>query len=197
MKLIIASNNSGKIKEYRDILEPFGYQVFSQREAGIDLDVEETGTTFEENAVLKAQAVWELTHTWVLSDDSGLEVAALNNEPGIYSARYKGLTTEHDRRLAILDGLKNVSDRSARLVTCICLTDASGEIHMFKGIWNGKIADHESGTNGFGYDLIFISEDSDGRTTADYPLSFKETFSHRSKAAAQLTEWLKQTHPEK
>ena len=196
MKLIIASNNSGKIKEYRDLLEPLGYQVFSQREAGIVLDVDETGTTFEENATLKARAVWELTHTWVLSDDSGLEVHALNNEPGIYSARYKGLGTDHERRLAILEGLKDASDRSARLVTCICLMDECGEVHLFKGIWNGKIAEHESGTNGFGYDLIFVSEDSDGRTTADYPLSFKETFSHRAKATAQLTEWLKQPHPE-
>lgn len=197
MKLIIASSNSGKIKEYRDILEPLGFQVFSQYEAGLDLDVDETGTTFEENAILKARAVWEQTRTWVLSDDSGLEVRALNNEPGIYSARYKGLVSEHERRMAILDGLKDSNDRSAMFTTCICLMDEAGEVHLFKGFWKGKIAVHEAGESGFGYDPIFISEDSDGRTTAEYPLSFKEAHSHRAGAVALMTGWLKDLPPAK
>ena len=192
MNLIIASNNSGKIREYKDLLEPFGCSVLSLAEAGLDLDAEENGTSFEENAVLKARAVWEQAHTFVISDDSGLEVRALSNEPGIYSARYKGLTTDHERRLAILEGLKDAMDRSARMVTCICLMDAAGGIHLFKGIWNGRIADREAGRSGFGYDRIFIGEESDGRTTAEYPISFKETFSHRAKASALLTGWLEQ-----
>ena len=191
MELIIASNNPGKIREYQDIFEPFGFQVYSQSEKNIDLDVEETGTTFEENAVLKAQAVFDLTHCWVLSDDSGLEVEALNGEPGIYSARYKGLETEHERRLAILSGLEGKANRNARFICCICLIDGSGVRHLFKGIWNGTIAEEEAGTNGFGYDPIFISEDSDGRTTASYPITFKETYSHRAKAVRQLMEYLK------
>ena len=191
MELIIASNNKGKIREYRDIFEPFGFQVYSQSEKNIDLDVEETGTTFEENAVLKAQAVYDLTHCWVLSDDSGLEVEALNGEPGIYSARYKGLETEHERRLAILSRLEGKTNRNARFICCICLIDGSGARHLFKGIWNGTIAKEEAGTNGFGYDPIFISEDSDGRTTASYPITFKETYSHRAKAVRQLMEYLK------
>ena len=91
MKLIIASNNSGKIREYKDIFEPFGFQVVSQREENIRLEVEETGSTFEQNAVLKARAVYELSRCCVISDDSGLEVEALGGEPGIWSARYKGL----------------------------------------------------------------------------------------------------------
>ena len=193
MKLIIASNNKGKIKEYKDILEPFGYQVFSQGEMEICLEVEETGTDFEENAVLKAQAIYELTHSCVISDDSGLEVEALDNRPGIYSARYKGLETEHERRLEILRELQNQDNRRARFVTCICFIDESGEKHLFRGIWNGSIAFEESGTNGFGYDPIFISDEADGRTTASMPISFKETYSHRAKAVRQLTAYLKKS----
>jgi len=190
MKLIIASNNKGKIREYKDIFSPYGYDVLSQNEAGIIIDVEETGTTFEDNAILKARAIYERVHCWVVSDDSGLEVRALNGEPGLYSARYKGLETEHERRLAILEALKDKDDRRARFVTCICLIDEKGECHTFTGIWNGVIADHEEGINGFGYDSIFVSEDSDGHTTASLPLSFKETYSHRAKAVKQMIDYL-------
>ncbi len=190
MELIIASNNPGKVREYRDIFEPLGFRVFSQAEKGIHLEVEETGSTFEENAILKARAVYELTHCAVVSDDSGLEVHALNNEPGIYSARYKGLESEHERRLALLDGLKNKADRSAHFVTCICYCEATGEEHLFKGVWNGRIAEEETGSNGFGYDPIFIADEADGRTTASLPLSFKETCSHRAKAVKQLLAFL-------
>ena len=195
-ELIIASNNAGKVREYKDIFEPMGFVVFSQREKQIDLEVEETGTTFEENAILKAKAIFERTGQYVISDDSGLQVQALNGEPGIYSARYKGLETEHERRMAILDGLKNSGDRSARFICCICFMDRQGEAHLFKGIWNGTIALEEAGTNGFGYDPIFISEDSDGKTTASLPISFKEHYSHRAKAVKLLMEYLEE-HPER
>lgn len=190
MNLIIASNNKGKIKEYKDIFEPFGYQVFSQGEKNIHLEVEETGSTFEENAVLKAQTIYDLTHHCVISDDSGLEVEALNNEPGIYSARYKGLETEHERRMAVLGGLKDTKNRNARFVTCICFMNEAGEKHLFTGIWKGTIACSEEGANGFGYDPIFISEDGDGKTTASLPISFKETYSHRAKAVKLLINYL-------
>ena len=175
MKLIIASNNPGKIEEYRDILEPFGFQVVSQKQEAICLEVEETGTTFEENALLKARAIYEITHCCVISDDSGLEVEALGGEPGLYSSRYKGLPTEHERRLAVLEGLKGSDNRKARFVTCICFIDESGQEHLFTGEWNGVIAEKEEGSNGFGYDPIFISEDGNGRTTASLPISFKES----------------------
>lgn len=155
MKLIIASNNPGKNEEYRDILEPFGFQVVSQKQEAICLEVEETGTTFEENALLKARAIYEITHCCVISDDSGLEVEALGGEPGLYSARYKGLPTEHERRLAVLEGLKGSDNRKARFVTCICFIDESGREHLFTGEWNGVIAEKEEGSNGFGYDPIF------------------------------------------
>ena len=90
-ELIVASNNANKIKEYKSILEPLGFKVMSQSEAGINIEVEETGTTFEENSLLKGQAIYDITHKNVIADDSGMEVTALNNEPGIYSARYKGI----------------------------------------------------------------------------------------------------------
>ncbi|MBQ7182965.1 MAG: RdgB/HAM1 family non-canonical purine NTP pyrophosphatase [Clostridia bacterium] len=191
MDIIVASGNAGKIREYRDILAPLGYQVYSCREKGVDPDVEETGTTFEENALIKARAVHEKLRTAVIADDSGLEVTALGGEPGLYSARYKGLKTEHERRMAVLEGLCGVSDRSARFVCCICHIDENGRASTFTGVWNGVIAAEEDGTNGFGYDPIFISEDSAGRTTASLPITFKEKYSHRAKAVRMLTEFLR------
>ena len=191
MRLILATNNKGKVKEYSDILTPLGFEVLSQSEAGIRLDVEETGVTFAENAFLKAKAIYDIAHCCVLSDDSGLQVTALGNEPGIYSARYKGLETEHERCMAILDGLKGKADRSARFVCCVCLIDESGEQHLFTGIWNGTIAEAEDGTNGFGYDPIFMAADSGGHTTASLPITFKETHSHRAKAVGQLMDYLR------
>ncbi len=191
MRLVIASNNPGKVREYKEIFGPSGFQVLSQGEAGIRLEVEETGTTFEENSRLKARAVYDLSRCCVIADDSGLEVEALGGEPGLYSARYKGLETEHERRLAVLDGLKGCANRKARFVTCICFIDETGEEHLFTGVWNGEIALQEEGTNGFGYDPIFISEDGNGKTTASLPLSFKEEYSHRAKAVRQLIAYLR------
>jgi len=190
MKLIIASNNKGKIQEYKDIFEPFEFQVRSQNEEGIHLEVEETGSTFEQNAALKARAVFDRYHCCVIADDSGLEVEALGGEPGIRSARYKGLKTEHERRLAVLKGLEGKENRNARFITCICFIDETGAEHLFTGIWNGVIAEKEEGANGFGYDPIFISEDGEGKTTASLPLSFKEAHSHRAKAVRGLMGYL-------
>jgi len=189
-KLIVASNNAGKIREYRHILEPLGFEVLSQREAGIILEVEETGTTFEENAYLKAKAIFDRTGVSVISDDSGLQVEALNGEPGIFSARYRGLETEHERRLAVLKGLENAQSRAARFVCCVCYIDEAGAHRLFTGIWNGEIAMEERGTNGFGYDPIFIAEDAQGHTTASLPIEFKEAHSHRAKAVRMLMDYL-------
>ncbi|MBR2768388.1 MAG: non-canonical purine NTP pyrophosphatase, partial [Solobacterium sp.] len=99
---------------------------------------------------------------------------------------------EHERRLAVLEGLKDSENRRARFICCICLIDEAGVPHLFKGIWNGTIAEKEEGDEGFGYDPIFISEDSNGKTTASLPISFKETFSHRAKAVKALTDYLKE-----
>ena len=190
MRAVLASHNKKKMKEMREILAQLGVEVISQAEAGVDIEPEETGTTFEENAHLKARAIYEITHCCVISDDSGLEVEALDGEPGLYSARYKGLETEHERRMAVLKGLEGKENRNAHFVTCICFIDETGEEHLFTGIWNGVIAEKEEGTNGFGYDPIFISEDGDGKTTASMPISFKETYSHRAKAVKGLIAYL-------
>ena len=122
MKLILASNNKNKLREFREILEPMGFDVISQSEAGANIEVEETGTTFEENAYLKAKAIYDMFHLPVISDDSGLEVDALNGAPGIYSARY----AEEGKRCArVLSELENVPDdkRTARFRCCICYID--------------------------------------------------------------------------
>ena len=188
--LIVASNNEGKIKEYKEILEKYGFNVISQKEAGINLEVEETGTTFEENAHLKAYAIYEKTKKNVISDDSGLEVEALNNEPGIYSARYKGIETADMRNDYIINALKWKRNRKAKFNCVICFIDENGHEEMFKGIWNGVISKEKKGTNGFGYDPIFISEDSNGQTTASMPIEFKEKYSHRAKATNLLMNYL-------
>ena len=190
MKLIIASNNRGKIREYKDLFEPLGFLVVSQGEENLHPEVEETGTTFEENASLKARAIYDLSHCCVISDDSGLVVEALGGEPGLYSARYQGLETEHERRMAVLKGLEGKENRNAHFVTCICFVDETGQEHLFTGVWQGVIAEREEGTNGFGYDAIFISEDGNGKTTASLPLSFKEACSHRAKAVKALMNYL-------
>lgn len=192
MKIIIASNNSGKIKEFKKILEPKGYDVVSQNEAGINIEVEETGTTFKENSTLKAEAIYNLTHTAVLADDSGLEVEYLNGEPGIYSARYMGLDTDEARRNCILEKLKGVeeSKRKARFVCCICYIDENGNKQYAQGYWNGKIAQEPNGQNGFGYDPIFIP-DGEQRTSAEMLPEEKNSKSHRANALKILEEILK------
>ncbi len=192
MKIIIASNNSGKIKEFKKILEPKGYDVVSQNEAGINMEVEETGTTFKENSTLKAEAIYNLTHTAVLADDSGLEVEYLNGEPGIYSARYMGLDTDEARRNCILEKLKGVeeSKRKARFVCCICYIDENGNKQYAQGYWNGKIAQEPNGQNGFGYDPIFIP-DGEQRTSAEMLPEEKNSKSHRANALKILEEILK------
>ena len=192
MNIIIASNNQGKIREFKKMLEPMGYTVLSQSEAGIDLEVEETGTTFKENATLKAEAIYNLKHTAVLADDSGLEVDFLNGEPGIFSARYMGLDSDEARRNCILEKLKGIeeSKRTARFVCCICYIDESGNKKYAEGYWNGKIAKEARGENGFGYDPIFIPQ-GEIITSAEMLPEDKNAKSHRANALEKLREILK------
>lgn len=192
MDIIIASNNQGKIKEFKKILEPLGYNVISQSEAGINVEVEETGTTFRENSEIKARAVYNLTHKRVLADDSGIEIEFLNGEPGIYSARYMGLPTHEEKRKYVLKQLEGVeeSKRNARFVCCICYIDESGIERFAEGYWNGKIALEEKGENGFGYDSIFIP-DGETITSAEMLPEDKNQKSHRAKALKKLLEILK------
>ncbi len=189
MNIIIASNNKGKIKEFKKMLEPMGYTVLSQSEAGVNLEVEETGTTFKENATLKAEAIYNLKHTAVLADDSGIEVEYLNMEPGIYSARYMGLDSDEARRNCILEKMQGVeeSKRNARFVCCICYIDENGNKKYAEGYWNGKIAEEAKGENGFGYDPIFIPN-GETITSAEMSPEDKNSKSHRALALKKLEE---------
>ncbi|MBR1654055.1 MAG: RdgB/HAM1 family non-canonical purine NTP pyrophosphatase [Clostridia bacterium] len=187
MNIIIASNNQGKIREFKKMLEPMGYTVLSQSEAGINLEVEETGTTFKENATLKAEAIYKLKNTPVLADDSGIEVEFLNMEPGIYSARYMGLDSDEARRNCILEKMQGVEEnkRKARFVCCICYIDENGNKKYAEGYWNGKIAEEARGENGFGYDPIFIP-DGENITSAEMLPDDKNQKSHRAQALKKL-----------
>ena len=191
MNIIIASNNQGKIREFKKMLEPMGYTVLSQSEAGINIEVEETGTTFKENATLKAEAIYNLKHTAVLADDSGIEVEFLNMEPGIYSARYMGLDSDEARRNCILEKMQGVEEnkRKARFVCCICYIDENGNKKYAEGYWNGKIAEEARGENGFGYDPIFIPN-GENITSAEMLPDDKNQKSHRALALKKLKEIL-------
>ena len=188
-KLIIASNNKGKISEFKQLLEPLGYEVMSQLELGISISVEETGYTFEENARLKALAIYErivdgsadLKKFAVLADDSGLCVNALNGEPGVYTANYN---IEW-----LLEKMQNVSveERVARFVCCICYMDENGE-RLICGECEGYIGFECRGENGFGYDPIFMVRD---KSFAEITNDEKNLISHRGVALRKLVEELK------
>ena len=180
-QLIIASNNPGKIREFKQLLSPLGYEAMSQSEAGICISVEETGNTFEENARLKAVAIFKMTGNPTISDDSGLAVDFLSGEPGVYSADYDTAWL-----LEKLDGVP-IEKRSARFVCCICYMDRHGEV-MVTGECEGHIGFECRGSNGFGYDPVFmIGDKSFSELTGDE----KNTISHRGKALRELTAELK------
>ncbi len=192
MKLIIASNNKGKLKEFDKILSPLGYEVVSQRDAGFEIEVVEDGKTFEENSAKKARAIFELAHCATLADDSGLEVDALDNAPGVYSARYGGEGLDDKGRTALLlENMKNVSDekRSARFVCVIHFIKENGEEITVRGECCGKIGYEPMGENGFGYDPVFVYE---GKTFAQHSADFKNKVSHRARALKLLQERLEQ-----
>lgn len=191
MKVILASNNKNKLKEMSEILTPLGFEVISQSEAGIDIEIEENGTTFEENALLKAKAVHEICKECVIADDSGLEVDFLDKAPGIYSHRYAGENaTDKDRCHKILSELENVKaeDRTARFVCVIQFISSSGRILTARGECEGVIGTELLGDNGFGYDPIFMFGN---RSFAQLGADEKNKVSHRANALKKLTELLK------
>lgn len=190
MEIIIATGNAGKVREFKRMLEPLGYQVFSQKEKGIILDVEETGTTFAENAVRKAKAVWEKVKLPVIADDSGLCVDALDGRPGIYSARYAGEgATDADRVKKLLTELEGKENRTGRFVCAIAYIDGAGEPHVFEGVCEGTMAESPRGEDGFGYDPIFLVGE---KTFAEMTAKEKDAVSHRGKANRLLEDYLKQ-----
>lgn len=190
-KIIFASNNKGKIRELKDILSSLGIEVVSQREAGFDIEADETGTTFAENSAIKAKAIYELAKIPVLADDSGLCVDALDGQPGVYSHRFAGENaTDEEKCRYILEKLENVSDekRTARFICDMCFIDENGREYHAEGKCEGKIGREEKGNNGFGYDPIFVVGN---RTLAELEEAEKNQISHRAEALKKMKEILK------
>ena len=191
-KIIFATGNEGKMKEVRMILEDLGLPVLSLKDAVITADVEENGTTFEENAQIKAKAIMEMTGALVLADDSGLEVDALDKEPGIYSARYMGHDTSyHIKNQNIIDRLEGKvgEERSARFVCAIAAAFPDGRVLITRGTMEGQIGYEEKGENGFGYDPIFYLPEYQCYS-AELSLEEKNKLSHRGKALRLMKERL-------
>ena len=192
-KIIFATGNEGKMKEVRMILKDLGLPVLSMKEAGVQADIVETGTTFEENAKIKAVAVQKLTGALVLADDSGLEIDYLNKEPGIYSARYMGEDTPYSVKNAnLISRLAGVPDeqRTARFVCAIAAAFPDGEVLTTRGTIEGIIGYEERGENGFGYDPIFYLPEYK-KSTAELSPEEKNALSHRGRALRQMEEELR------
>lgn len=189
-KIIFATTNAGKLKEIKLILQDLNYEIISMKEAGLDIDIVEDGETFEENAIIKAKTIMELTGEIVLADDSGLEVDAMNKEPGVYSARYLGTDTPYAiKNQYIIDKLKDKKneERSARFVCAIALAYPSGEIVTRRATMEGFISKMEAGTNGFGYDPIFFVPEYNC-TSSELTLEQKNKISHRGLALEAIKE---------
>ncbi len=191
-KIIFATSNEGKMREIRMILKDLDCEVISMKEAGIEISVEETGTTFEENAMIKAKTIMEMTGEIVLADDSGLEVDYLEKAPGVYSARYLGEHTSYDIKnnhiISLLEGVEE-EKRTARFVCVIACAWPNGKIKVKRATLEGKIGYEAAGENGFGYDPIFIVPEY-GCTTAELTAEQKNTISHRAKALKAMKEEL-------
>jgi len=187
-KIVFATTNEGKVKEIKEILKDFPIEVVSMKEMGITADIEENGTTFEENSLIKARALAKLTGLPALADDSGLEVDYLNGEPGIYSARYLGRDTDYDyKNNYIIDKLSGAKgeERSARFVCVISLVLPDGREFVERGVVEGLIGYEQKGENGFGYDPIFYLPEY-GKTSAELPPEEKNRISHRGKALTAM-----------
>lgn len=193
MRIIFATGNEGKMREIRMIMADLGMEILSMKEAGLSADVTENGTTFEENALIKAKAIAALCDDIVLADDSGLEIDALNKEPGVYSARYLGEDTSyHVKNKNLIDRLEGVpeEERTARFVCSIAAVMPNGEAYVEKAAMEGRIGYEERGENGFGYDPIFVLPEF-GKTTAELSPEEKNQLSHRGKALRMMKEKLK------
>ena len=191
-EIILATNNQNKVREMKKKLSSFDIKVLSLKEAGIDVDVEETGETFKENAEIKADAIYEMLKKPVIADDSGLCIDALDGAPGVHSHRFAGEeATDADRINLVLEKLKDVpkEKRTARFKCCVCYIDENGEKHFFEEKAEGIIGYEPKGTNGFGFDPIFHYE-GDNRSFAEYSPEEKNAVSHRGKAVARFIEFI-------
>ena len=192
-KIIFATGNEGKMREIREILSDLDVEVLSMKEAGIKADIVEDGTTFEENAVIKAKTICELCGEITLADDSGLEIDYLNKEPGVYSARYMGEDTSYRIKNAnLIERLEGVPDekRTARFVCAVAAAFPDGSVKTVRETMEGRIGYEEKGANGFGYDPIFFLPEY-GCTSAELSMEEKNKISHRGKALRAIKEELK------
>nr|WP_027462143.1 RdgB/HAM1 family non-canonical purine NTP pyrophosphatase [Deinococcus ficus] len=181
-KVVVATGNAGKVREIQEALGDLGWDL--QPLGNVPLP-EETGATYEENAALKACTVSMMTGEVALADDSGLEVAALNGEPGVFSARYGGLNSDLDRNVHLLDKLRKVADRRAKFVSVVILAHPDGQVESYRGELQGTLLEGPRGEGGFGYDPLFVP-DGDTRTLAEMTVTEKRQISHRGKALAAL-----------
>lgn len=202
MVFVVATNNKKKLKEVERILNRLGHEAISLSQAGINVEVEETGTTFEENALIKAKTIAKLCGKATISDDSGLEVDALAGKPGVYTARYAGENATDDENIdKLLKALENVpkEKRSARFVSCMCLylpaVEGEKEENIIcRGQCEGWIAFERLGFDGFGYDPVFMVENESFATLS--PLQ-KDAISHRGKAMEKLEKEIEKIFGEK
>lgn len=191
MKLILASNNKDKLKEIKEILSGTGVEIISQRDAGCDFEAEETGTTFIENARIKARAAMETTGFAAVADDSGLEITVLGGRPGIHSARYCGDDTGYDKKCSmILSEIIDKNDRSARFVSAVVCVFPNGDEIVSEGYMTGSIAHTPAGENGFGYDPIFMPSGYN-KTVSELTDDEKNAISHRGQAFREFAKKLK------
>lgn len=187
-RIIFATGNQEKMREIKAILRDLPLEVISMKEAGVEIDVEENGETFEENALIKARALCEVTGELVLADDSGLEVDYIHREPGVHSARYMGRDTSyHEKNRSIIERLKNAKgeERSARFVCAIAAAFPDGHTEVTRGTIEGLIGYEEKGENGFGYDpIVYVPEYR--MTTGEMEPELKNSISHRGKALRKM-----------
>ena len=187
--LIFATNNENKVIEIRSLLDD-NFRILSLAEAGININIPEPFDTLEENAIEKSEVIYKLAKTDCFAEDTGLEVKALHNEPGVKSARYAGEERDFDKNVAkLLANLKNNTDRFARFRTVVCLT-INGTHNIFDGECKGTIIAERKGSGGFGYDCVFVPEGS-SKTFAEMSLQEKNKYSHRKKATQKLISYLK------
>lgn len=189
---IIATHNPGKVKEFKEILEPKGYDVKSLAEIGFTEEIEETGHTFEENAILKAEAVAKAVNKMVIADDSGLSIDNLGGKPGVYSARYAGEQKDDQANIdKVLSELKGIEkeQRTARFRCALAVSIPGEETKTVEGHVEGYIAEEPRGEYGFGYDPIFIVKDKD-KTMAELTSDEKNKISHRADALKKLSKLL-------
>lgn len=192
-KIIVATQNQGKVKEIKAVLSDLPVEVYTMGEVGLDMDIEENGTTFEENAIIKAEALTSYTDAIVIADDSGLEIDCLNKEPGVYSARYLGKDTPYtEKNQIILERLKDVKrqERTARFVCAIAMAMKGKETQTAVQTLEGYIGFEAEGTNGFGYDPIFFVPGLE-RSTATLTMEEKNEISHRAKSLRVMKEKIK------